>query len=147
LTEYRSKSLRVPRQDAEIQHMLKAQADEYNHGGYTESETESDFETLDNSSANLSESTNQTTAREIAAANRTLAIAKEEGADPGLSRKLKQNLTRPGSRIKPASRISRQLRTVVMHQHHFRRNRPNCKTRSPHVNRRPTTSSMPIDWP
>jgi hypothetical protein len=63
--------------------MLKAQADEYNHGGYTESETESDFETLDNSSANLSESTNQTTAREIAAANRTLAIAKEEGADPG----------------------------------------------------------------
>jgi len=83
LTEYRSKSLRVPRQDAEIQQMLKAQAAEYNNGGYTESETESDFETLDNSSANLSESTNQTTAREIAAANRTLAIAKEEDADPG----------------------------------------------------------------
>ena len=67
----------------EIQQMLKAQAVEYNNGGYTESETESDFETLDNSSANLSESTNQTTAREIAAANRTLAIAKDQGADPG----------------------------------------------------------------
>lgn len=81
LTEYRTKSLRVPRQDAEVQLALEAQADAYDTGELSESEIESDFETIDNSSATLAESTNQTTARELAAAERTLAIAKDEGAD------------------------------------------------------------------
>ena len=81
LTEYRTKSLRVPRQDAEIQLALEAQADAYDTGRLSESEIESDFETIDNSSATLAESTNQTTARELAAAERMLAIAKGEGAD------------------------------------------------------------------
>ena len=82
LTEYRTKSLRVPRQDAEVQLALEAQADAYDTGELSESEIESDFETIDNSSATLAESTNQTTARELAAAERMLAIAKDEGADP-----------------------------------------------------------------